>query len=274
VTGSSAATGGGGGTGGAATASIALIAAHAVAATATAVGGAGAAGAGTALATATATGQTGTVGVQASTGQPAGAHITSVLADASTGFARPITATATATAEAKISGTAPTFIAAGQAVAFATGAPASASTTPIFTHNPAIAAAAGPGPLFLADAELGGGYAVAGGGSETATSGFAITVALNAADLTKDLVLGFFGGTSVGAGVTGVSLDILANGVDTLHSFATGALAAAFFDNKPLDLGPLSGSAYAGGSLNLDVTLKVTADAASAGFYGGVIVTG
>jgi hypothetical protein len=50
--------------------------------------------------------------------------------------------------------------------------------------------------------------------------------------------------------------------------------SAGFFTDKPIGLGPLTGSAYAGGSLSLDITLTVTSDAAGSGFYGGIIVTG
>jgi hypothetical protein len=74
--------------------------------------------------------------------------------------------------------------------------------------------------------------------------------------------------------VTGVSLNILANGVSTFSSFTSGAQAAIHFNDNPVDLGPLSGPAYSSGSLNLEVVLRVTANAGSSGFYGGVVVTG
>jgi len=216
---------------------------------------------------------TSNVAADAATALPS-AHVAGVTADASTSYAGATTATIGMTAEALIGGTAPTFVSTGQGVAFATGAPASASTNAVLTHNPAIAAAVGASPSFLAEGELGGAYAIGGTGSETTTSTLDVTVALSAADMTKDLVLGLFSGTSVGGGVTGVTLNILANGASTFSSFTSGSAAAAHFSDNPVDLGPLSGSAYSSGTLNLEVVLKVTADAGSSGFYGGVVVTG
>jgi hypothetical protein len=241
---------------------------------ATATGGAGPGGAGAALATAAGAGLSANVGADATTALPAGAHVAGVTADASTSYSGATAATIGMTAEALIGGTAPTFVSTGQGVAFATGAPAAASTNTVLTHNPAIATAVGASPSFLAEGELGGAYSVGGTGSETTTSTFDVTVVLNSADTAKDLVLGLYGGTSVGSGVTGVSLNILANGVSTFTSFTSGAQAATHFSDNPVDLGPLSGSAYAGGTLNLEVVLKVTANAGSSGFYGGVVVTG
>jgi len=78
-------------------------------------------------------------------------------------------------------------------------------------------------------------------------------------------VIGLFGGTSAG-NVTGVSLDILANNVDTFKNIGNGAAAVSYFTDHAIDLGPLSGTAYASGALNLDITLKVTSDGAGAGF--------
>ncbi len=270
---SSAAIGGAGGTGGiaaggAATAGIQLYGFNAIAASSSATAGLGSGGAAVALATPRGYGHTGTVGSHASTGLATGGHVTSVVADASTGFAGGSVAAAT-TAQAEIGGTAHDLIDTGEGVAFVTGAPASASTDPVLTQNPTIAAAAGASPIFLAQVELGGSYAVGGSGVETETSSFAITVKLDAADLTKDLVIGLFGGTNHGS-VTDVSLDIFANNVDTFKDIGDGAAATAYFTDHAINLGSLS----AGGTLNLDITLKVTSDTAVSGFYGGIVVTG
>jgi hypothetical protein len=241
---------------------------------ATATGGAGPGGAGIALAEATGTAQSATVDAHASTALPAGAHVGSVIADAATGFSDTAGSIATVTANALIGGAAPTFVSTGQAVAIATGAPAAASTNAVLADNPNIAAAVGGSPTFLAEGELGGAYTTGGSGSETTTSSFDITVLLNSADTAQDLVLGLYGGTNVGSGVTSASLNILANGNSTFTGFTSGTDAASHFTDSSVDLGSLSGSAYSSGSLNLEVILKVTADAGSSGFYGGVVVAG
>ena len=59
-----------------------------------------------------------------------------------------------------------------------------------------------------------------------------------------------------------------------LKTFNDGQSVASYFNDKPVDLGPLSGAAFASGTVDLPITLKVTADAAGSGFTGGFIVTG
>ena len=75
--------------------------------------------------------------------------------------------------------------------------------------------------------------------------------------------------------MTGVSLNVTANGHDLLdQSFTNGAAAADYFNDTAVPLGSLAGSAYSNGSLNVVATLHVTTNAASSGFFGGLIVTG
>ena len=72
-----------------------------------------------------------------------------------------------------------------------------------------------------------------------------------------------------------MSLDIQANGVNLVDtSFASGAAAAAYFADNPVNTGLLSGPNYSSGALDLSVTLQVTTDKAGSGFFGGIIVSG
>jgi hypothetical protein len=167
------------------------------------------------------------------------------------------------------------FITPAQGLANGTVAPEAASTTPVVAVNPNIAGAIGGSSPFLAMGELGGGYAVGASGATTYTSSLELKVALNSSDLSHDLLVGLYNGTSLGAGVTNVTLDMKANGVSLPTSaFTSGAAAATFFTDHPVDLGSLSGSAFASGALDLLVTMKVTTNSAGSGFYGGLIVNG
>jgi hypothetical protein len=218
----------------------------------------------------------------AATSLPSGARIGNVTADATTSYNGTLssatsasTDTASVTAEALMGATAPQFISAGQAVAYATGAPLAANTSAVLASNPSFnGQMGGTSASFLALGEVGGGYSAAGTTSETSTSQVEIRAALNSTDLRKDLWVGVYGGTNVGTGVTGVTLDINANGVDKSTTFTSGTAAATFFKNNPIDLGSLSGSAFASGSLDLRITLSTTTTSAGSGFFGGFIVTG
>jgi hypothetical protein len=258
-----------GGSGGAATASSNVIGLT-VNAAATATGGAGPGGAGTAMATAAGNGQHGAVDAHASTSLPSGARVFGAVADASGS----VVGSTVAVSEAVIGASAPAFITNKQAEAFAVGAPLAADTTPVVTGNPIIAGAIGNNPSILGLGLLGGSYSPGGTGVETMTSSAEFKIALNSTDLVKDLIVGLYGGANQGAGVTGGSLDIKVNGHDTLTTFNDGQSVASYFGDKPVDLGQLSGATFASGTVDLLITLKVTADSAGAGFTGGFIVTG
>jgi len=70
-------------------------------------------------------------------------------------------------------------------------------------------------------------------------------------------------------------LDVKANGHALLHqTFASGGDVAGYFSDHPIDLGSLSGAYYSGGTLDVVVTLQITANTSGAGVFGGVIITG
>ena len=198
-----------------------------------------------------------------------GQHVTSVIADATDN----ISGTTTVSAESLIGGAIPTFITSAQAVAWIDGAPTNAGAVLSANFDSTAIAKFGANPIYLGVSELGGGVAAGGSGPQTSTSTVDLKVAVNATDVTKDLIVGLFDGTSVGSGATSVSLDITANGHDVLDkTFNSAAAAVAYFKNDVVDLGKISGFASSGGSLDVVATLKVTA-AAGSGFYGGLLIT-
>ena len=101
-----------------------------------------------------------------------------------------------------------------------------------------------------------------------------MTVDLNQLSVKEHLLVGFYGGKSVGAaGVTGVTLTISANGSTLVNeSFGTAAAAVTWFTNHAVDLGALTAPLYASGTLNLVGTLTVTSKAAGSGFYGNMLI--
>jgi hypothetical protein len=243
----------------------------AITSNATATGGSGVGGGGRALATATGTGQSGTVDAHAATKMPSGSYIDSVTADVSAN----VPGTIKVTAETLLADTAPSFITNVQGVAFVTAEPTAASIAPVLSANAVIASALGSPLSVLALEEVGGGYGTGATGSETTTSTTDFTALLNATDLSQDLVLGFYGGHVNGSGVIGVSLSISADGVSLVDvSFASGAAAAAYFNDNAVDVGSLAGPTFASGSLDLSVTMQVTTNTAGSGFFGGILVGG
>src|SRR5215469_4476357 len=94
-------------------------------------------------------------------------------------------------------------------------------------------------------------------------------------DLTRDLIVGLYGGPPLGTGLVGVTIGSNASGVgvrgtavDVSKSFTDRASTANYFNDQAVDLGTLSGPEFGGGVVNLAVTLRVTADAPNSGSFG------
>jgi hypothetical protein len=239
---------------------------------ATAAAGEEARGPAGASATATGNASGGTVTASAKT-EPLAGQVFLLQSTATASVSGSSTAIAKSFSQAGLPG----FITSGQAVALGLGLPNPLTTQAILTNNPKISAAFGPTPTVLAMEELGGGYATGGTGAETSTSMVSFSASLLAADMAQDLKIGLFGGTYTGssAGVTGVTLDISANGATLVdESFSSGAAAAAYFHNHAIDLGSLGGSLYSSGVLDVMAQLTVTTDSAGSGFYGKLAISG
>jgi hypothetical protein len=147
----------------------------------------------------------------------------------------------------------------------------SSAVTNVLNANAAIKAAFTGAGQYYAVGELGGGHAGGGTASQTTTAQFNMTLDRSTVPAGGNLIVGLYGGDTIGSGVTAVSLTVTENGTSvTGLSFTndTAAQATAAFTNMAHNLGTLAGS----GAVALDFTLSVTSNAAGSGFYGGLIV--
>ena len=177
-------------------------------------------------------------------------------------------------ASAVVGGALRSAMAGAQSVALEVGAPSAAATAAVLSANSVIAKKFGATPTFFAIGEFGGAHAGAGTTSQTATSEIDETVDLTKLASRQDLVVGFYGGAVTGAGVTGVAVDLYADGLHVLHkTFTTAALAQTWFTNNAVDLGSLaSGQKLGADDLTLRAVMTVTTDAGGSGFSGDIIV--
>jgi hypothetical protein len=270
-----AATGGAAGLGvtngavGAGAATLVLTGSGVVNGATSATGGTGVSASGTGTALTTVTGASGTYSAASAAALRPGKLIESVSAVAG-GAAD---GTAVAKSISGIGGAAILTSTAYQAVAFIEGAPSALSTTAVLTANAAIKTAFGAAPVFFGIGELGGAYSTNGTATQTVTSSFSETVDLTKLTPLQDLVVGFYGGTAVGTGVTGVTFDLYADGVDVIHqTFSDAASAKAYFTNNAVDVGALGVGTLSSSTLTLKASLSVTSTSAGSGFFGSLIV--
>ena len=87
-----------------------------------------------------------------------------------------------------------------------------------------------------------------------------------------DLILGFYGGGSVGSGVTSVVLTVDGNGTQLYSKTFTAQQALAFFTNNVLDLGSLASAPFGGGVATISVSLTVTTTTAGSSFHVNVLI--
>ena len=77
----------------------------------------------------------------------------------------------------------------------------------------------------------------------------------------------------LGAGVTGVTFDLYADGNDVIHrTFTSAAAAKSFFTNNAIDVGSLASGTLSGNTLTLRAVISVTTTSAGSGFYGDLII--
>jgi hypothetical protein len=127
--------------------------------------------------------------------------------------------------------------------------------------------------VFQTGAGLGGGYSASGVTTQTSTSQFTETVDLTQLAALHDLVVGFSHGDVLGTGVTGVTLNLYADGTDVVdETFSSAAAAQAYFTDDAVDLGSLATGPLAGSTLTLNAVLTVTSTSAGSGSYGDLII--
>lgn len=245
--------------------------------TAKAAGGLGSGSSGST--SAKATGNSGFAQAQ-SWAQLAAAGTTGVLVDSlsaavSTKLAGKVNSTDTAedVAIAQFGVAAPAIDVTDQGVANVIGAPTGTNVSAVLAANSNINKAFAVTPSYFGIVELGASFTTAGTLSETTTATVTESVDLNQLATRQDLLVGLYGGTLTGTGVTGVVLTIKANGTTLLsQTFASGAAAQTYFTNHAVDLGSLNGSLYASGIANLTISLAVTSTSAGSGFFGSLLV--
>jgi hypothetical protein len=272
VSATTAAVGGTGGTGAAGGHSKATsdavgttITSHAIA-----TGGNGGAHAGTASATAIGQGASGDANAVATSGSiTSGSLVTAASANADAPVAGASTATTWA-AIGKSAVSAPALVA-DQAVAQITAEPKASDVAAVTGANSNINTAftTGKTPTYFGIGELGGVYSTSGSGSETETSSVHMTVDLTKMASLHDLFIGFYSGTSAGAGFTSMSLDVKINGADHINNFVTVTDANNFFQNQAVDYGALS--ALGTSTLQLDISLSIT-ESAAGGYDFGMLI--
>jgi hypothetical protein len=185
-----------------------------------------------------------------------------------------VSTSATAEAEVVHGNAAPDFTADTTAISTALSTPGagSAAVTQVFAANAAIANAFGASPTILSVSEIGAAHANFGTDTETATASQTIDDQLLGNVAPNNLVLGLYGGTTIGEGVTDVMLTVTGLTGTLLFLNYTGPYAASeavtAFNDQVHDLGAWPANSL----LDLSISLSVTTAAGDAGFFGEFIV--
>lgn len=165
----------------------------------------------------------------------------------------------------------PAFKTDTQALASVTGLPTTTDVNAVLAASPKTKAAFGTSGSYFALGELGGSYDVAGHASETISDTVSMTIDPSLVANPKDLIVGFYNGTTIGSGATALSINISANGTTLFSKSLTAATAKTFFTDDPLDLGSIIGL-EANGLVNLKITLSETLANANSSFFSNFII--
>ena len=256
-------TGALGGLGGAATAN-ATAAGQAVTVNGYASGGVGRNAAGATLATAKGVGVSGSFQADANSNFGAGGVLQAVKATAHgvvDGLAA-LSSAGTARAQSSLSQAAPAITTGYPSLARIVGLPNASDVNPILAANSNLNAAFGSANVEFGLGELGGLHDANGAGSETITS--AIDLLIDPSKFTaKDLLLGLYGGTSVGGGFTSLTFDVDVGSTAGVinQTFTSVAAAQTYFTNHAIDLGTMGASVF-----DVHIALTETTPVANAGF--------
>ena len=142
------------------------------------------------------------------------------------------------------------------------GLPNASDVNPILAANSNLNATFGSANVEFGLGELGGLHDANGAGSETITS--AIDLLIDPSKFTaKDLLLGLYGGTSVGGGFTSLTFDVDVGSTAGVinQTFTSVAAAQTYFTNHAIDLGTMGASVF-----DVHIALTETTPVANAGF--------
>jgi hypothetical protein len=233
-------------------------------------GGSGVGGGGTATATAAGTGQS--VGVRGEAGSALGSGV--VVPDLTAKVSDGGSGTISVTAETLYSGPRPGFTSGPQAVAYGLGAPSPSFLQAATARDPNVQAALGANPKPIAMGELGGGYSIDGTGQQMAAASILLELNTYRLDPSHHLMLGLIGGRAVGAGVSEVQVAVAGfNGALLSGSFSSASSAGTYFNDHPIDLGPVSALPLYPGMVPLNLSMTVISNSANSGFYGAFVLS-
>jgi hypothetical protein len=233
---------------------------------ATATGGASGDVFGDALARSKYSGLSGTYTATATTGAAAG--LVTALSAAAQGSVK---GSGEAEAEAAFSAATPTS-GGYQALAVAIADPLKAGAAAVLADNSQIGVRFGAAPTYVAQGELGGEYQNGGGGDQTITDQIDMSLESSGAATSGELWLGLYNGASLGAGVSGLTFQLEANGGPVVNeSFQSAAAAGAFFGGEALDLGAWS-ALGSSGTIALQMTMTETTTSAGSGLAGNFLL--
>ena len=168
---------------------------------------------------------------------------------------------------------APAFSTTAQSLSVAVADPLGTDVNAVLAANSHLKTAfATSSPSFFGIGELGGSYDSDGISSETDSQTMSFVIDPSKMANPQDLIVGLYSGTVVGSGFTDLDFTIMANGIAVdSQDFTSTAEAQTYFNNHALDLGSLTTLAD-GGSLDLQINMSETTNAAGAGFYAGLLI--
>jgi hypothetical protein len=166
----------------------------------------------------------------------------------------------------------------GQAVSFLTATPPAQDARAAMAANPrvrddVVVAGEGSGTPAAVLAVVAAGGLTAGNSStpQAHSAAAAFSVSLDGLAAPQHLVVGLLDPSVVGNGFDQLRFRVTREGVDVVdQTFASGAAAAAYFDDRPLDLGLIGTDVV--DTLDLEFHLDVTTTSASDGFAARFLV--
>jgi hypothetical protein len=120
--------------------------------------------------------------------------------------------------------------------------------------------------------EMGGKYDINGTSPETISDQVDLTIDPAEIANPNELVLGLYGGSSLGSGISDLTFDVTANGSALVdETFTSTSAAINYFTNDALQLGAIS-QLGASGAISFDLSLSETTSSANSGFFANFLL--